>query len=118
MGRDAWRFHELDKERAERGRIDPVWRGVGCVLIVLIGFVGYVFAGWFLRQNLIYIPFFFRPPSFAPWLTQVLVVKLVVAFLFMLLSFTVLSAIYAMAFPIRPGETDAPPMRRKDKERW
>lgn len=118
MGRDTWRFHELDKKRAEKGRIDPIWRGIGCVSIVLIGFVGYVFAGWFLGKEFVYIPFFFRSPSFAPWLNQELIVKLVVAFLFMLLSFAIVSAIYAVAFPIRLGEKDAPPMRRKDKERW
>ncbi|HEY43002.1 MAG TPA: hypothetical protein G4O11_03370 [Anaerolineae bacterium] len=118
MGRDSWRFHELDKEREKRGRMDPIWRGVGCVLIVLLGFVGYAFAGWFLGKNLVYIPPVVRRPPFAPWLPQDVFVKLVVAFLFMLLSFTILSAIYAMAFPIRPGETDAPPMKRRDKERW
>lgn len=118
MGRDSWRFHELDRERRRKGRIHPAWRGVGCILIVLLGFVGYVFAGWFLGKNLVYIPFFFRPPSFAPWFTQVLIVKLVVAFLFMILTFTILSVIYATAFPIQPGEKDVPPLKRKDKERW
>jgi hypothetical protein len=87
-------------------------------MIVLLGFVGYAFAGWFLRKNLVYIPPVIRRPPFAPWLPPDLIVKVVVAFLFMLLAFTVLSVIYAMAFPIQPGEKDVPPLKRKDKERW
>lgn len=117
MGRDSWRFHELDKERQMKGRIHPAWRGVGCILIILLGFVGYAFAGWFLSQNLVYIPPVIRRLA-SPPLPQYSIVQLVVAFLFMILTFTVLSVIYAMAFPIRPGEKDVPPMKRGDKERW
>jgi hypothetical protein len=118
MGRDSWRFHELDRERRRKGRIHPAWRGVGCILIVTLGFVGYAFAGWFLSKNLVYIPPVIRRPPFAPWLPQDVIVKAVVAFLFMILTFTVLSVIYATAFPIQPGEKDVPTPKRKDKERW
>ncbi len=118
MGRDSWRFHELDRERRQRKRIHPAWRGVGCILIILLGFVGYAFAGWFLRKNLIYIPPVIRRPPIAPWLPPDLIVKLVVAMLFMILTFTIFSVIYAMAFPIQPGEKDVPPLKRKDKGRW
>lgn len=117
MGRDSWRFHELDRERSQKRRIHPAWRGVGCIMIVLLGFVGYAFAGWFLSQNLVYFPPVIRR-LLAPWLPQDLIIKLVVAFLFMLLAFTVFSVIYAIAFPIQPGEKDVPPLKRKDKERW
>jgi hypothetical protein len=86
-------------------------------MIVLLGFVGYAFAGWFLGKNFVYIPPVIRQLA-SPPLPQYAIVQLVVAFLFMILTFTVLSVIYAMAFPIQPGEKDVPPLKRKDKERW
>jgi len=37
--------------RKERQRIHPVWRGVGCVLMILIPIVGYAGADVLLRLN-------------------------------------------------------------------
>lgn len=112
MGRDTWTFREKDRERAKKKRIHPAWRGVGCILVVFLGIAGYFFAGWFIEQGLIYFPHAIQRPAFAPWLPENALIQLVIAFLFMLLSFGILSVIYAVAFPIKPGELDAPPMRR------
>jgi hypothetical protein len=43
-------------------------------------------------------------------------IKLVVAFLFLLLSYGLMSFVYAVLFPIKPGEDDAPPPRRRPKK--
>ncbi len=118
MGRDAWRFRQIEEERRKKKRINPVWRGVGCVLIVILGLIGYIFSGWFIQRELIYLPPVIRRPAFAPWLPEDMFVQIVVAFLFMLFAYTAMSVIYAIAFPIRLGETDAPPMKRRDRGRW
>jgi uncharacterized protein YpmS len=47
-----------------------------------------------------------------------MVIQLVVALFFMLFSYTILTAVYAAVFPIQPGEKDAPPLKRGEKERW
>lgn len=118
MGRDSWRHRQAEEERLKRKRINPIWRGVGCLLILLLGLLGYVFSGWFIGKGFVYFPPALRRPSFAPWLPQDMVIQLVVALLFMIFSYTLLTAVYAVLFPIRPGELDAPPMKRGDKERW
>ena len=121
MGRDSYRFRSLDKEREKRDRLDPKWRGVGLILIALFATAGYFFAGWFLRANAengwMYMPQAALYPKIAPFLGGGLLTKIIVGFLFMLLSYTVLSTIYAMAFPIRPGETDVSIDRKAEKRK-
>jgi len=121
MGRDSYRFRALDKEREKKGRLDPKWRGVGLILIALFTVAGYSFAAWFLRANAengwIYIPRAAIYPKFAPFLGGGLLIKIIVAILFTLLSYAILSVIYAMAFPIRHGETDAPVDRKAERRK-
>lgn len=119
MGRDTYRFRSLDKDREKQHRLDPKWRGVGLILIALFATAGYYFAFWFLRANAengwIYIPRAALYPKFAPFLGGGRLIMIIVAFLFTLLTYTILSVIYAMAFPIRLGETDAPVDRKAVK---
>jgi hypothetical protein len=121
MGRDSYRFRSLDKDREKRERLDPKWRGVGLILIALFATAGYFFADWFLSANAengwMYIPRAAFYPKFAPFLGGGLLIKLIVGFLFTLLSYTVLSVIYSMVFPIRPGETDVIIDRRAEKRK-
>jgi polyferredoxin len=121
MGRDTWRYAQHERERLAKKRQNPVWRGVGCVLIVVLTIAGYLFSGWFLRENAlnnwVYLPPEILTLSFAPWLPYGVAVQLVVAFLFMIFGYGVLSFFYAIAFPIRPGETDAPPLRRSAQKK-
>jgi hypothetical protein len=121
MGRDTWRYAQLERERAARKRGNPVWRGVGCLLLVALAFAGYYFADWFLIANIenawILIPYEALNPSFVPtWLAPYLggggMVKLITAGLVMILGYGILSIVYAILFPIRLGETDVAPVRR------
>lgn len=124
MGRrGTWQFAELDRQREERKALNPVWRGVGCLSIVFFTVVGYLFSGWFLTQNAanrwIFLPpnlinpRFPRQLSFLSFLGGGTLIQIIVALLFMLLTVAVLNFIYAIAFPIRPGELDVPPLKRK-----
>lgn len=119
MGRDTFRYRQLDKEREMRGQIDPIWRGVGCLIMTSFATAGYFFANWFVSANLangwIPIPREAYYPSFAPFLGDGLMIKLVVAFLFLLISYGIMSFIYAILFPIKPKEDDAPPPKRRPK---
>ena len=113
MGRDSWQFRELDAQREKRKRLNPIWRGVGCVLVVILGFVGYVFSGWFLDQGFVYIPRFSIQIPLITTIGGSVVVQLAVSFLFMIFCYAIMSVIYAIAFPIKLGEKDAPPLKRK-----
>ena len=116
MGRDTWRYAQHEREREAKRRMNPIWRGVGCVLLVALAAAGYFGAGWFLRenaaQNWVYLP---PEMTSIPWLTFVppgMVLQLFIGLLFMIFGYGVLSLGYAIAFPIKPGETDAPPPKR------
>jgi hypothetical protein len=121
MGRDNWRFRMADQEREARKRISPTRRGIGCLLVVILGIIGYLGAGAFLDANRlngwIYLPPELSRPPFAPWLPYNLALQAIVALLFMLFGFGLLNFLYAVMFPIRPGETDAPPPARRPRRR-
>ncbi|MEX0787421.1 MAG: hypothetical protein WD040_01345 [Anaerolineales bacterium] len=117
MGRNTWQFDMKEKERQKRKRRNPVWRGVGCLTIVVLTIAAFYFSGWFLAQNqanpMIYLPPEAIRPPFAASLPPFLIVRLVISFIFMVMAFGALSLIYAIAFPMQLGETDAPPMKRE-----
>lgn len=121
MGRDSWRFAQLDRERDQRRKMNPIWRGVGCILIVILTVAGYAFADWFYTQNQIshwiFLPREITNPSFAPFLGNGLMLKIIIAFLFMILSYAIMSVIFAIASPIEPGEHDAPPPKKERVKR-
>lgn len=114
MGRDSWRFRATDKEREKQGRMNPIWRPIGCVLVLILAAGGYLFAGWFLienaRSNWLPIPAILLDPPVGVELPEGLVFKLVVAFIFMIISYGVVSVIFAILFPIQRGEFDHPPL--------
>jgi peptidoglycan biosynthesis protein MviN/MurJ (putative lipid II flippase) len=121
MGRDSWRYAQHERERAAKKRMNPVWRGVGCLLLVALALAGYYFASWFLGANFengwVFIPNEALNPSFVPaflfpYLGGGGMVKFITAFLFMILGYGILSIAYAILFPIKPGEADMPPVRR------
>ena len=93
MGRDTWQFHKLDEERKKRKRLKPIWRGVGCVLVVILGFVGYVFSGWFLDRGFVYIPRFSIQIPLITAVNGYVIVQLAVSFLFMIFSYAIMSVI-------------------------
>jgi hypothetical protein len=121
MGRDTWRNQMHDKERTKRKEINPVWRGIGCFLILFFSVGGYFFGDWILQQNdangwfnlpdvLISIPGL-------PWLPSGFLMNILVAIVFMVVSFGIMNIAYAFLFPIRPGKYDHPPLKptgRKD----
>jgi hypothetical protein len=110
-----------DKEREKRKEINPIWRGVGCVLMVVLTGGGYLFADWFLHQN--EVNDWFRLPQtlidipFLPWLPSGLILKLAVAMVFFIISFGLINLVYAILFPIQPGKYDSPPLRPSSRRK-
>lgn len=123
MGRPGmWRYAQQERERRERQRTNPVWRGVGCIMVIAIAAIGYVFAGWFINSGLVYLPAnLLNPPEPIPaFLRNGNLVRYVVALLFMLTGFGVVNFVYAILFPVKPGEYDLPTPRHnpaKDRRR-
>lgn len=122
MGRDTYSFRDTQEERTRARELNPVWRGVGCLLILAFAIGGYFFAEWFLRANSMNGWIFIPPqvittPFLPPWIPNGLMVKLIVAFLFLTFGFGLLSTLYAILFPIKPGETDVPALKRRRVKR-
>jgi len=132
MGRDSWRARQHDIEREKKKRMHPAWRGVGCLLMVILSIGGYLFSRWFLANNAVYNWIYFPPEIIAPpitsapaWLRPLAAplfqpgvgLSLAVGFLFLIFAYLFVSIAYAIAFPIRPGETDVPPLKRERKRR-
>ena len=129
MGRSTYRFRRLDREREERARIPPMLRGLGCLIISLFLLLGYWFTGWFLRANAvngwIYLPRAVLAPDFPPFLNsletifdQGVLVRVVVGGLFMLAAYGLMAFVYAVLFPIKLRDIDAPrPRKRRRKEK-
>ena len=82
---------------------------------LVLGTAAYLLAGWFLaanaERNWIRIPNMLMVPPFAPNMTPGLVVRVGLSFLFMLAMYAIVYALYALFFPIRPRETDSPPLK-------
>lgn len=116
MGRDTWRYAQHEREREIKKRRNPIWRGVGCVLLVLLAMAGYFVSGWFFvanaQQQWIYLPPGIMVIPFAPWLPRGMLAQLFVALVVVLFGYAFLSFLYAIFFPIKPGETDVPPLKR------
>ncbi len=125
MGRrGSWQFQQHERERRAAKQLNPVWRGVGCLLIVAIGALGYLFANWFLVQNAINRWIYLPPELINPDIRGIgsllaggNLVRFVVALTFLLFAFAFMNFIYAILFPVKPGEHDLPTPKRKRKPR-
>jgi hypothetical protein len=130
MGFSAQKYR---KERQERPWvIHPIWRGIGCALILLIPIMAWFGAIVFLQVNtFLPISYSFNQPITLPY-SQVHEVDQIIAgfnhftvsqhlivgqffftFIFMIIGFGILSLIYAIMFkaagPSRYGPFDVPP---------
>jgi hypothetical protein len=124
MGRrETWQFADEHERRLKNRQVNPIWRGVGCVMVVLLAIAGYFFASWFLQvnavNNWIYIPtvLLYPPYTFLSFLNGGVIVKLVVALFFLLFSYAIINFIFAILFPIQPGEMDVSPLKARRKRK-
>ena len=109
------RYVPTREAQVKRRQLNPIWRGIGCLTIVGLAAAGYLFANWFLPANFqngwIYLPPELSGPPQYPWLY----VKATVGVLAGVAGFAILTMIYGILNPMRPGELDAPPEKRRVK---
>jgi len=104
-----------DKDRMKKKEINPIWRGVGCFLIVVFSVGGYLFGDWILQQN--EVNGWFKLPDVLiripglPWLPSGFLMNILVAIVFIIVSLGIMNIAYAILFPIRPGKYDSPPLK-------
>jgi hypothetical protein len=112
MGRVPAGFRESTLKK--RG-INPIWRGIGLIMLVLLTVGAFWLAGYVLDHNLLapYVPFAI-PHDFtvtiAKWLPTLPgkpLVQIGAALLIDVLAYAVMVVFYAVLNPLRPGPTDA-----------
>ncbi len=123
MGQRRYQFRDQEVAREREKELNPIWRGVGCIMLILMAVGGYGFGSWFLQanetNNWIYLPpILFNPPGFPSFLPSGLLVRLGVGLLFVMVGYGILSIFYAFFFPIQPGEFDVPTPKRRKQTRW
>ena len=109
----------------KRKPINPIWRGIGFILIILLTAGAFWLAGYVLDNNLLgpYLPFAI-PRDFtvtiASWLPKLpgkLLVQIGAAALLDVLAYGLMVIVYAILNPLRPGPTDAKPPRGHGRRR-
>ena len=117
MGR--YESNIVDKDTKKDEKIHPVWRGIGCIMMVLLPAMSYVGAVELVKANYyqgwIRMPIELTGPSQFPYLYAYLLVGTMLLLIGSGLLITIYSLIYRIASGPRQGPLDASPEWRKRK---
>lgn len=136
MGRHT--SYQREKQKALRGQIHPVMRGIGCLLFVIVPIISYgtavLLVNYGIRNGWPIPPNWLGTPEIHPLLWRLgglqttlnflqsqtnLIANLIFAFALTILIFGVLAIVYGFIFklfgPPEYGPTDVPPVRIKVK---
>ncbi|MBU1661742.1 MAG: hypothetical protein KKD28_09745 [Chloroflexi bacterium] len=116
------KFTQYQQPRKERPwKIHPVWRGIGCLMLILIPLMSYAGASLLMEANMINhwvpVPREFRGPAQYPYLFARLGVTLLISVLGFVVLIILYSLVYRFAGVSRYGPQDAPPSRKSSKRR-
>ncbi len=120
MGRANYEFRERPSNDQ---KLNPIWRGIGFIILVLLTVGGFWLAGYLLELNW-QTPFlpFPVPQDFTvtlgyglPKVPGKLLVQLGSTVIVDIIGYTVMVIAYGLVNPMRPGKTDAPPPRGRKR---
>jgi hypothetical protein len=97
--------------------VQPIWRGIGCVLIIMIPILSYAIASLLIKANLvqqwIQIPSELRGSFILPVLGKIGYAELSLTLVIMVICYGLLTVLYALIYrifgPSSLGPMDAPP---------
>ena len=120
MGRNS--FFQIGGRQSERPwEIHPLWRGIGCMMAVLIPLLSYAGAVLLVDANLknrwLDIPREFYWPPTNPLLASQLGVALLLSMFGYFIFVIIYLFIYKIVGPPKYGPTDAPPVKRTRKSK-
>ena len=130
------RFEQFQESKSmPPKRVHPIWRGIGCVMLLLIPIVSYAAADTFFdnssdltifgstvfpSQGILY-HVYFSIPLWGDTVLRISLYHLVFTLFFSVIGFMIFSLIYAIVYrftgPPTYGPTDAPPIRRSSRKR-
>lgn len=116
-------YERIDRSRRDKRdrQIHPIWRGIGCILLVLIPVMAFAGTSLILdantTNNWFIVPYELQGPLQYPYLYA----KLAGTLLLSVLGFGVLVSFYALIYsiigPPKYGPLDAPPPRKVKRRR-
>lgn len=114
------RHNFFSKERESdrnKGRIHPVWRGVGFVLMIFIPILSYLASGLILEYNQTEHWFPIPPEFIINWQDPLILMKLFITVMLSFIAFAVFQLITFLLFglfgPKRYIPPDLPPLKRR-----
>jgi hypothetical protein len=130
------RFEQFQQSKSmPTRRVHPIWRGIGCVMLLLIPIVSYAAADTFFdnssdlmifgstvfpRQGNLY-HVYYSIPLWGDSVLRISLFHLIFTLFFSVIGFMIFSLIYAIVYrftgPPTYGPTDAPPVRRSRRKR-
>jgi hypothetical protein len=121
------KFNDQSRLQARPWKIHPIWRGIGCILMIIIPVLAYAGAVLLVRENTVQrwlpMPRELTQPMTLPLVGTVdnFIAVMMVTLLLMLISFGMLTIIYSLIYsalgPPRLGPLDAPPVRTSPKKK-
>jgi hypothetical protein len=119
MGR--FRSWEREEQKKPAWDVHPIWRGIGCILFIIIPVISYAGATLLVEANNTEgwypVPRELTGPAQYPYLFANLAVAAILAVLGFVLLTVLYSLLYRVAGPPQYGPLDAPPPRRKPRKR-
>jgi hypothetical protein len=134
------KYYRIQKETPKkRWEIHPVWRGIGCLLMIIIPVISYVGAVMLVRENtrrawvqvpeelsgwVDFSPIYRVLPALQPLfdsLGRIYYIDLILTVLLTVAGFALLTVLYSMIYsatgPDRYGPLDSPPIRKSTRRR-
>jgi len=124
MGR--YRSYTRQEVKEKPWDVHPIWRGIGCILIILIPLMAYAGAVVLIQENIenkwVGLPPELTGSYVIPYLGFNINFGVIAAtLLLMFIGFGVLVIVYSFMYsligPARYGPLDAPPIKRKPRKR-
>ncbi len=120
------RYEKVNVNNEPTWKVHPIWRGIGCLMLVIIPIMAWAAAYEFMRiaPNLSWFPQsreMYRNIDLDFIVLPFTLGQIIFAVLFMMLGFMIMSLAYAFVYrvagPPKYGPTDAPPPRVKRKRK-
>lgn len=111
----------FEEKKSRRGQIHPIWRGIGCIFMVLIPVLAYAAAVTLVRENLkqnwVQLPSEMLGSFAIPSMGTIYFADVVVALGLLFIIFAIFTLAYALVYrligPSFYGPMDAPPPPKK-----
>ena len=105
--------------------IHPVWRGIGCVFMIVLPIMAYIIAVILVRENFVQqwvrIPWELTISINIPNLGQIFLLDILLAIVLLVVGMAIFTIVYSLIFrlfgPSRYSPVDSPPIKYRKRRR-